>query len=224
MVNRPDARAELEDFERAILAFGGSLLAVATRLTRNRADAEDLVQDTLIKALRARAQYEPGTNLKAWLFRILRNTFINRFRRSGVERAVLDGAETDPLTDSWVGAETLRGARDPEGQALRQVVEREITRVLDTLPEEFRLVILLADVEGLSYREIADAVGCPPGTVMSRLHRGRNLVKAKLIEQATLLGIIVDRPTPNDRPDPAAIDGPSAPVALQAYREKRRAK
>jgi RNA polymerase sigma-70 factor (ECF subfamily) len=190
------------------------LLAVATRLSRNRAEAEDLVQDTLVKALRAKDQYESGTNLKAWLLKILKNTFINRYRRSGLERNVIDGPDADPLADGWIGASTLRSMRDPEGQALRPILEREINAALDAIPEEFRLIVLYADVEELSYREIADAVGCPIGTVMSRLHRGRRLLKARLVEQARTLGIAGEGPG-------AAEAAPEPPVKLDAYRTKR---
>jgi RNA polymerase sigma-70 factor (ECF subfamily) len=211
-VSRLDPRVELEEFERAILAHGSSLLAVATRLARNRAEAEDLVQDTLVKALRARTQYEAGTNLKAWLLKILKNTFINRYRRSGLERNVMEGPDADPLADGWIGAATLRGMRDPEGQALRPILEREIGAALDSVPEEFRLVVVLADVEELSYREIADLVGCPIGTVMSRLHRGRRLLKTRLIEQARMMGLVADEPP---------VAAPAAPVELESYRAKR---
>jgi RNA polymerase sigma-70 factor (ECF subfamily) len=214
LMPRTDPRSELEEFERAILAHGTNLLAVATRLARNRADAEDLVQDTLVKALRAREQYEAGTNLKAWLLKILKNTFINRYRRSGLEKTVLDGPDAGPLADGWIGAATLRAMRDPEGQAMRPVLEREINAALDSVPEEFRLVVLLADVEELAYREIADIVGCPIGTVMSRLHRGRRLLKTRLVEQARMLGLVPDEPEL-----PEAV--PGAPVELDAYRAKR---
>ena len=217
-MNRVDPRADLEEFEQAILSHSSNLLAVACRLARNRPEAEDLVQDTLVKALRARAQYESGTNLKAWLLKILKNTFINRYRRSGLERNVLDGPDADPLADGWIGAETLRAMRDPEGQALRPVLEREIGAALDAIPEEFRLVVVLADVEELSYREIADTVGCPIGTVMSRLHRGRRLLKGRLIEQARAMGLVAEETAPAP-----AIEAPmeEKPVALDAYRAKR---
>jgi RNA polymerase sigma-70 factor (ECF subfamily) len=213
-VNRAEPRAELEEFERALLSHGSNLLAVATRLARNRAEAEDLVQDTLVKALRAKDQYEAGTNLKAWLLKILKNTFINRYRRSGLERNVLDGPDADPLADGWIGAATLRSMRDPEAQALRPILEREINDALDSIPEEFRLIVLLADVEELSYKEIADTVGCPIGTVMSRLHRGRRLLKTRLLEQARTIGISGDEP-------PRAEEAAPEPVKLDMYRAKR---
>jgi RNA polymerase sigma-70 factor (ECF subfamily) len=199
-----------------MLTHLGSLLAVATRLTRSGPEAEDLVQDTLVKAIRAREQYTAGTNLKAWLLTILKNTFINRYRRGGLERSVLEGPDADPMADGWIGAATMRGMRDPEAQVLRPVLEREIIRALDTIPEDFRLIVLLSDVEELSYREIADLVGCPIGTVMSRLHRGRRLLKKQLLEQARNLGIV----------DDAEVDSHPArshaePVALDAYRAKK---
>lgn len=214
-MSRPDPRVELEEFERAILAYSSNLLAMAMRLARNRPEAEDLVQDTLVKALRARAQYEAGTNLKAWLLKILKNTFINRYRRSGLERSVMEGPEGDPLADGWIGAATLRSMRDAEGQALRPILEREIGAALDTVPEEFRMVVVLADVEELSYREIADLMGCPIGTVMSRLHRGRRMLKSLLIEQARMLGLVVEEPK---------VDAKKAPVELDSYRAKRSAR
>ncbi len=224
LVSRPVRRADVEEFERALLAHGSSLLAVATRLSRNRSEAEDLVQDTLVKALRAHEQYETGTNLKAWLLKILKNTFINRYRRSGLERNVLEGPDADPLADGWIGADTLRSMRDPEGQALRPILEREIAAALDSIPEEFRLVVVLADVEELSYREIADLVGCPIGTVMSRLHRGRRLLKTRLVEQARTMGLISDEPVPAAGSPVPGTGSPEAPVKLDAYRAKRGAR
>lgn len=211
-MSRTEARTSVEEFERTILEHTPNLLAVACRLGRNRAEAEDLVQDTLVKALRARDQYESGTNLKAWLLKILKNTFINRYRRSGLEKTVLEGPDADPLADGWIGASTLRAMRDPEGLALRPVIQEEIVRALDAIPEEFRMVVLLADVEELSYREIADLIGCPIGTVMSRLHRGRRLLKSSLIEHARALGFVAEAPEP---------DQSQAPVELDTYRAKR---
>jgi RNA polymerase sigma-70 factor (ECF subfamily) len=223
-MSRVEARQELEEFEQAILAQAPNLLAVACRLTRSRADAEDLVQDSLVKALRAREQYEAGTNLKAWLLKILKNTFINRYRRSGLERSVLDGPDADPLADGWIGASTLRAMREPESVALRPVLEREIVAALDAVPEEFRTVVLLADVEELAYREIAEVLSCPIGTVMSRLHRGRRLLKVHLLEQARSLGLVSESPeTAAPAPSPLPEPAPS-PLRLDAYRSKRSAR
>jgi RNA polymerase sigma-70 factor (ECF subfamily) len=206
-----------EEFERDALKQLDALLAVGTRLTKNVAEAEDLVQDTFVKAMRARRQFEAGTNMRAWLLRILTNTFINRYRRGGLERAVLDGPDADPLADGWIGASTLQAMRDPETQALRPVLEREIAHALDELPEEFRLAVMLADVEELSYREIADVMGCPIGTVMSRLHRGRRLLKVKLYEQALAMGIV----KPEDKLGPDIDHEPGEPIDLSQYRARR---
>ncbi len=167
-----------------------ALHAVACRLTRNPTEAEDLVQDTLVKAMRARDQFQAGTNMKAWLCRILTNTFINKYRRGGLERSVLDGPDADPLADGWVSASTMRQLRDPEQVALTPLVAAEVQRALDELPTEFRLAVVLCDVEELSYEEIAQVMGCPIGTVMSRLHRGRKLLQRSLYNHAVAMGIV----------------------------------
>lgn len=128
--------ASTAEFEREAVQHLGALLAVATRMTRNGTEAEDLVQDTLVKAMRAREQFESGTNMRAWLLRMT-NTFINRYRRGGLEKAVLEGPDADPLADGWVSASTMSAMRDPESTALRPVLEAEIRRALDELPESF---------------------------------------------------------------------------------------
>jgi RNA polymerase sigma-70 factor (ECF subfamily) len=178
------------EFEREALSHLSTLLAVSSRLTRSSVEAEDLVQDTVVKALRARDHFTPGSNMRAWLLRILTNTFINRYRRGGLERSVLDGPDADPLADGWIGASTMEAMRDPESRALRSLLEREIVSALDELPEEFRLAVVLSDVEELSYKEISEIMGCPIGTVMSRLHRGRRILKGRLYEHARALGIV----------------------------------
>ena len=200
-------------FEAEALEHLDALHRVAKRLTRNPTDAEDLVQDALVKAMRARDQYQPGTNLKAWLFRILTNTHINRFRRGGLERSVLDGPAADPLADGWVGASSMRAMRDAETLALRPILEAEIERALDELPEDFRLAVVLADVEELSYKEIADVMGCPVGTVMSRLHRGRKILQKRLHDHAVALGLAPALPDEADAP---------APVDIASFRARKR--
>jgi RNA polymerase sigma-70 factor (ECF subfamily) len=205
--SRPDA------FEAQTLEHLDALYAVSCRLTKAPLDAEDLVQDTLVKAMRARDQYEPGTNLKAWLFKILHNTFINKYRRGGLERIVLEGPDADPLADGWVSAASMRALRDPETQALRPLVQEEIHRALDELPEEFRLAVVLSDVEELSYKEIADVMGCPVGTVMSRLHRGRRLLQKRLYDHAVFLGIAPVNEAPSE--ETGAVD-------IGKYRARKR--
>src|SRR5512138_1139230 len=179
-MNSFDSQTRADGFLDECMSHMDALYGVACRLTRNPTEAEDLVQDALLKAMRARDQFHAGTNLKAWLFRILTNTFINKYRRGGLERSVLEGPDADPLVDGWVSASTMRSLRDPETQALRPLIEAEISHALEQLPDEFRLAVLLSDVEELSYKEIADIMGCPVGTVMSRLYRGRRLLQKKL--------------------------------------------
>jgi RNA polymerase sigma-70 factor (ECF subfamily) len=204
-------------FETEALSHLGSLATVATRLTRNTAEGEDLVQDTLVKAMRARDQFQAGTNMRAWLLRILTNTFINRYRRGGLEKSVVEGPDADPLADGWIGASSLEAMRDPESQALRPVIAQEINVALNELPEEFRLAVVLADVEELSYKEIADIMGCPIGTVMSRLHRGRRLLKSRLVEHARAIGLVANEPAPIEERNPDNT------IELDAWRRQRRA-
>jgi len=204
-------------FEVELLAHLDTLYGVSCRMTKSTAEAEDLVQDTVVKAMRARDQFEPGTNLKAWLLRILTNTFINRYRRGGLERDLLDGPDADSLTDGWIGANTMRGMRDPETQALSPLIEAEVQRALDELPDEFRLAVILSDIEELSYKEISEAMGCPIGTVMSRLHRGRKLLQKTLREHAVALGIVSEDESAEGR-----ARNNEAPADLAAYRRRKR--
>src|ERR1700680_3364528 len=181
---------EVDSFTEEALSHMDAMYGGACRLTRNPTEAEDLVQDALVKAMRARDQFHVGTNLKAWMFRILTNTFINKYRRGGLERSVLEGPDADPLVDGWVSASTMRQLRDPEQIALRPIVEGEVGHALDALPTEFKLAVVLCDVEEFSYEEIADIMGCPIGTVMSRLHRGRKLLQKSLYSHALAMGIV----------------------------------
>lgn len=182
-----------EEFEQEAVAQLPTLMGAALRLARSRGDAEDLVQEALLKAFRARHQFRQGTNMRAWLVRILRNTFLNGYRRNGVARRVFEDSQSDAMTRS-VGAATLRAVCVEESDHLRPQLEEQLTAALDELPSDFRMVVLLADVEELSYREIAEALGCPIGTVMSRLHRGRRLLRGRLMEQARALGIVTEEP------------------------------
>src|SRR3954463_7858137 len=193
-----------------------ALYAVACKLTRNPSEAEDLVQDTLLKAMRARDQFHAGTNLKAWLFRILTNTFINKYRRGGLERSVLEGPDADPLVDGWVSASTMRHLRNPEEQALQPIVEGEVRRALEALPTDFKLAVILCDVEEFTYEEIAQIMGCPIGTVMSRLHRGRKLLQRSLYNHALALGIVKGEPMSEQR------EVVEKPADLAAFRTKKR--
>jgi RNA polymerase sigma-70 factor, ECF subfamily len=216
----PSAEAPTS-FEAAAVSHLDALYGVAARLTRNPAQAEDLVQDTLVKALRARDQFMAGTNMKAWLCRILTNTFINKYRRGGLERTVIEGPDADPLLDGWVSASSMRQLRDPEGVALAPIVEREVQAALDALPADFRLAVVLADVEEFTYEEIADIMGCPIGTVMSRLHRGRKLLQRTLYSHALALGIVQPESRVGDAEERAS-SAPAATTDLAAFRAKKR--
>lgn len=199
-----------EEFEREALKHLDALYGAALRLTRSPSDAEDLVQDAFVKAYRFYDRFEPGTNMKAWLFRILTNTFINKYRRTTRERKVLEGREAEPVGDGVMSRAAMRTLTDPVAEAHRRLITAEIQEALDSLPEDYRVMIMLADVEELSYKEIATIVGCPIGTVMSRLHRARKKMQRRLIDQAIQLGIV-------DEPDA------SEPVSLEDYRRRKEA-
>jgi RNA polymerase sigma-70 factor (ECF subfamily) len=224
----PESSAPKSDaFADEALTHLDALYGVACKLTRNPTEAEDLVQDAFVKAMRARDQFHAGTNLKAWLFRILTNTFINKYRRGGLERSVLDGPDADPLADGWVSASTMRQLRDPETLALMPLVEDEIRRALDALPAEFRLAVVLSDVEEFSYSEIAEIMACPVGTVMSRLHRGRKLLQGSLYNHALSLGIVkgeesVGQNGGHGSKGAASRAEGSSPSSLAEYRARKR--
>lgn len=211
-------------FEAEVLDHLDALYGVALRMTKNAAAAEDLVHDAIVKAVKARHQYKPGTNLKAWLLRIQTNTFINRHRRGGLERDVLEGPDAGPLADRWIGASTMRAMRDPEREHLLPIVEAEVRQALEDLPEHFRLAIVLSDVEGLSYKEIADVMDCPVGTVMSRLHRARKMLQLTLRDQAAALGIIDDHDEDSTPERRAAAGDDREPVDLAAFRRRKEVK
>jgi len=165
------------EFEQVALVHLDALYHFALRLTRNRAEAEDVVQETCLRALRAFSRFNPGTNCRAWLFTILRNVFLNRVRTQG--REVLE-AEPDRLDMAERATEARRGAGNPEEEFLQTVLHGDVDRALRTLPLPFREAIILVDLEGLSYREAADVLDCPIGTVMSRLSRGRTHLRQSL--------------------------------------------
>jgi RNA polymerase sigma-70 factor (ECF subfamily) len=210
------ATLEQEEFARLALEHLDSMYGAAMRLTRSPSDADDLVQDAFLKAYRFYDKFEPGTNLRAWLLRILTNTFINKYRRNVRERKVLDGEDAEPVGDGVMSRAAMRALTEPESDAMRAIVSQEIQKALDELSEEHRLMIVLADVEELSYKEIADIVGCPIGTVMSRLHRARKQMQGRLVEQAVEMGIVdAARVMPDG--DPRSDE----PVSLDAYRRAR---
>ena len=179
-----------ERFERDALQYLDQLYGAAMRMTRNPADAEDLVQETYLKAFAAFDSFTEGTNLKAWLFRILTNTYINIYRKR--QRQPFQTG-TDDLTDGQLHeaeSHTSTGLRSAEAEALDRLADVDVVEALAQLPEDFRLAVYLADVEGFSYKEIAEIMETPVGTVMSRLHRGRRMLRELLADYAVERGFL----------------------------------
>jgi RNA polymerase sigma-70 factor, ECF subfamily len=185
----PEVRARLEQ---AALGHIDALYRTALRMTRNASDAEDLVQEAYLRAFRSLHQFTEGTNLRAWLFRILTNTYINEYRRRQRRpaSASLDGFEEFYLYDHLVDSRVQPPDERPEDVVLERLTVGDVTAAIESLPEEFRQVVLLADVEGFAYREIAEIVGIPVGTVMSRLFRARRRLQKQLYDIAVESGII----------------------------------
>jgi len=174
------------------MEFMPSLYTAALRMTRNPADAEDLVQETYLKAYRGFGGFEEGTNLKAWLYRILTNTYINsyRARQRRPEERQLDDVEDLYLYRRIGAVEEALAARSAEDELMDLFTDEEVKAALDSLPEAFRLAVYFADVEGFSYKEIAEILDIPIGTVMSRLHRGRKAMQKELYEYAARRGLV----------------------------------
>ena len=179
-------------FERDAMPFLDQLYGAAMRMTRNPTDAEDLVQETYLKAFAAFDSFQEGTNLRAWLFRILTNTYTNQYRRK--QRQPYQ-ASADELTDWQLNdaQERITSApRSAEAEALDRLADSDVVEALAAIPEDFRLAVYLADVEGFSYKEIAEIMDTPVGTVMSRLHRGRKLLRESLRDYAIERGFITE--------------------------------
>lgn len=186
------------EFEKACISHLDALYAGALKLTRSDTDAEELVQDTFVKAFRFAHKFEWGTNLKAWLFRIQSNTFINDYRHKGHERRYQERAATESIYDEVLDTEARAFASDPEKHAFNKFLGEELERAIDNLPDDFRLVVVLTDLQGFSYKEVAEILGCPIGTVMSRLHRARRMLQRELIDFAVDAGLTSaegDKPT-----------------------------
>ncbi|MDX2008989.1 MAG: sigma-70 family RNA polymerase sigma factor [Myxococcaceae bacterium] len=191
------------EFEALVAPWLDTLYAGALRLTRNERDAEDLVQDTVMRAYRFFDKFERGTNFRAWLFKILTNTFINGYRRQVKERSLGDESERQSVEAQFFSADTTDQAQNPEDYLLQRVMSEDVLAAIDTLPIDFRMVVILADLQEFSYKEIADILDVPVGTVMSRLFRGRRQLEKVLRAKE-------------------AVQGEAPLVDLNAYRERKK--
>ncbi|STD10112.1 sigma-70 family RNA polymerase sigma factor [Dermatophilus congolensis] len=177
-------------FETDAMVYLDQIYSGALRMTRNPTDAEDLVQETFAKAFAAFHQYKPGTNLKAWLYRILTNTFINTYRKKKRQPQQSDAADVEDYQLARAEAHSSRGLRSAEVEALDHLPDSDVTRALSQIGEDFRIAVYLADVEGFAYKEIAEIMDTPIGTVMSRLHRGRRALRDLLTDYAAERGYV----------------------------------
>ena len=184
------------NFEAAAMPFVDSLYNTAYRMARNPQDAEDLVQETYLKAYKYYDKFQEGTNFKAWLFKILKNTFINRYRKLQQQPIQNAFSEIEDAFESQVSEEVGR-IPSPEEEVLADVLDEHVQKALDELPDDYRMVILLADIEGFAYKEIASILEIPVGTVMSRLYRGRRLLEAAMLKYAREHGYIRGEALPN---------------------------
>lgn len=211
----PAHKERRTEFERTALAHTDALYGAAYRLTRNARDAEDLVQDSLLRAYRFWDSFQQDSNCKAWLLRIVTNTFINEYQRKKRSREVLDQATAEQeSTDGVLVHADANDKQSPEKVMLERSVSDDVQRALDSLPDDFRTAVVLCDVQGLSYKEIAEIMECPVGTVMSRLFRGRKLLMASLKDFAKAEGYLKEE-----------AQGPTAaPIDLDKYRASRGSK
>lgn len=205
---------QYQEFCDQAVEYLDALYGTALRLTSAPARAEDLVQDTYVRALRFRDRFDPGTNLKAWMFRIMFNLFINQIRREKRGRQIKEGHEQPDMLQRMLPDEHMAPTSRPEEYFFEKMFSDEVIRALSELTSDFKMVVLLADVNGFSYKQISDILGIPVGTVMSRLHRGRRALRDKLHAFALAEGYI--------RQDSEESES-EPPADLEAYRRRKRA-
>ncbi|MFO7564562.1 MAG: sigma-70 family RNA polymerase sigma factor [Enhygromyxa sp.] len=234
--------AARREFEQTALPLLDNLYGAAMRLTRDPAEAEDLVQDSMVRAYRFWDTFKQGTNIKAWLFTILRNTFINGYHRRGRARKFESevNGQMRSLGPTVAVAYSSSQPPGPEEVVVQQITTARIREALDSLPPDYRVAVILADLEGLSYKEIAEAMDCPIGTVMSRIYRGRKLLHKLLYDHAREIGVVVDgdpppgeretkytrikkkkKPSPRGRGGEDKAAGSDDALDLTAYRDKK---
>ena len=215
---RLGSKKRRQAFEKEALPHLDALYGMALRLTKDEQRASDLVQDSLVKAYRFFHRYEEGTNVKAWLFKVLVNTFYNICRKQRKDVRVAAEADTELYHERFLSAATISGQRSEEVLLDALVVEK-LREAVEELPEEFRSAVLLCDLHDFSYKEIAEILGCPVGTVMSRLYRGRRLLQRRLYDYAVEQGYIKAAASASTEPQPAQES--SEPTDLEAYRQTK---
>jgi RNA polymerase sigma-70 factor (ECF subfamily) len=238
----PMEAAARREFEATALPLINNLYGAAMRLTRDPVEAEDLVQDSMVRAFRFWSTFQQGTNIKAWMFTILRNTFINGYHRRGRKRDFQNDVSSQmrSLGPSVAVANSTSQPPGPEEAVSGELTQMRIREALDSLPPDYRLAVTLADLEGLSYKEIAEIMDCPIGTVMSRIYRGRKILHKLLYEHAREIGMVVEgdppagerettrsrsksrRTTPHERSESTERTTATDAVVLADYRDRRR--